>query len=827
MATLGEIAPSGGTDGSGGRIVRLRKQLSSSYMRIEMLTEDLAEAHAEIARLSARLENAQAELDTMLQAQSLWTDHGRMLEDMRSRSRALSQREQDLNAAATEGIAAPPPAVTPTSPPVSPPAPEPISPSIEYDPCKLGGDPYEVRPDDEVWPEIRAGVAFLDRYRLLSDTPDFEGAVADLNEGPVSDAIVGPDEPGPIGASIIVPVYGQLAYTLNCLDSLRCHFSHRRFEIIVYDDCSVDGDTVEYLPKIRWVKSARASVNKGFIHSCNDGAALARGDYLVMLNNDTRVVKGWLDEMIGTFDLFPNAGLVGSKLLYPDGSLQEAGGIVWRDGSAWNYGRNDDPNRPEYCYARQVDYISGASIALPADLWRKLRGFDGETYQRAYYEDNDMAFRVRECGHEVWMQPLSRIVHYEGKTSGTDERSGEKAYQVLNRQAFFARWSETLKSHRENGDSPWRESQRTSSKIALFIDTTTPTPDQDEGSVYIFQQLKILQEIGYQTIFAPEDNMLFYGDYTRDLQRNGVMCLYHPFSVPLTHFLNTYGDLIDLVWSCRLASTEKWIGPIKAAAPSARFIFNTIDLHFLRERRAAELTASSESLINAARTEAQELDLMSRADDVIVVSSVEKQMLIDKAVKTRLVHFPLMRSIPGKRSGFDQRSGILFLGGFRHAPNVDAVHHFLLEIWPAIRNVAPDVDFRIVGSAMPDEIRKAALAAGAQPIGFVQDLVPIMESTLVTVAPLRYGAGSKGKVLASLAHGVPVLGSPIAAEGIVMNTENGIFVCSSAAEYAAKFLELQSSSANWEAASLAGIDFVKSNHSLEAGVKIAKDDLRL
>ena len=194
-------------------------------------------------------------------------------------------------------------------------------------------------------------------------------------------------------ASIVIPVYNQFAHTLTCLRALGEHPPQAAVEIIVVDDGSSDA-TTSALPQVAGLRYHRRASNGGFIAACNDGAALARGDCLVFLNNDTVPQPGWLDVLLRTFDEHPGTGLVGAQLLYPDGRLQEAGGVVFADGSGWNYGRFGAPGDCRYAYVRDCDYASGAAIAIPRALFAELGGFDTR-YAPAYYEDTDLAFAVR------------------------------------------------------------------------------------------------------------------------------------------------------------------------------------------------------------------------------------------------------------------------------------------------------------------------------------------------------------------------------------------------------------------------------------------------
>ena len=337
-----------------------------------------------------------------------------------------------------------------------------------------------------------------------------------------------PDAPDP-EVSVIIPVHGKFAYTYQCLASILRALPRTSFEVVVVDDASPD-ETL-FLPAIvsGAVLYLRNPRNGGFIAACNAGAAAARGRYLLFLNNDTEVKEGWLDALRDTFSEVPDAGLVGSKLIFPDGSVQEAGGIVWRLGDGWNYGRGCQPDDPRISYLRDADYVSGASIMVARPVFEALGGFDTH-YSPAYYEDTDLAFRIRKRGLRVLYQPLSELVHHEGITSGTDVKgSGAKRYQLLNGRKFFDRWRDVLASHRLNGEAPELEKERGVTRRILFIDETTPTPQEDAGSVAALAHMRAMQALGAKLTFVPADNMAHLGAVTEALQRIGIECLHHPW----------------------------------------------------------------------------------------------------------------------------------------------------------------------------------------------------------------------------------------------------------------------------------------------------------
>ena len=672
-------------------------------------------------------------------------------------------------------------------------------------------DLYDIRPDDAVIFEGQRGQELFDKFFVIDAAPDFSGAVSALNSHPPQ------DYHATLDASIVIPVYGQLPYTLNCIDSLLLHRSRYSFEIIVIDDVSPD-ETAQFLPLVDGIRYYRQPRNGGFIKSCNAGASLANGRFIVMLNNDTRVVEGWLDELLDSFTLWPRAGLVGSKLFYHDGSLQEAGGIIWRDGSSWNYGRNDDPNRPQYCYARQVDYISGCSIALPRELWDDLDGFD-ELFMPAYCEDADLALRVCAAGKQVWFQPRSRIIHYEGKTSGTDTGNGTKAYQVINSKKLFLRWRERLSIHRPNAVAPFFERERQVAKRLLVVDVSTPTPNQDAGSVQTFMALRCALALDYKVHFVPEDNWLFQPDYTVDLQRIGVDCAYAPYELGFEAYMNRYGWLFDAVLVYRPSVLERCLPVIRDTAPQAAVLFHVADLHYLRMERTAALNDDQDLWQAAAAMKLREQVLVEAADCTITHSEVENTLLCELSGQDNIVTWPLMVDFFGTDKLFPARKDICFLGGYGHPPNIDAVLYFVEEIFPLLRKAEPGIRFLIAGSRMPDEIRALA-CEDIVTLGMIDDLRDLFDPCRVFVCPLRAGAGVKGKVASAMSYGIPVVSTDIGVEGAGLCNGSHVLVANGAEAFAEAVLRLYRDKALWTSISDEGQRFVKDNLSTAMGGRV-------
>lgn len=632
--------------------------------------------------------------------------------------------------------------------------------------------------------------------------------------------------------TIVIPVHGQWEYTRRCLLAIASSQPTVPYEVVVVDDASPD-ETASQLARCSGIRIAHTEHNLGFVRAANLGASQAHGRLLVFLNNDTEVTAGWLDALVHTAQSADDIGLVGATLIYPDGRLQECGGIVWADGSAANYGNRDDPHKGRYKSVREVDYCSGAALLVRQDLFERLGRFD-ERYSPGYYEDTDLAFAARTAGYRTIVDPHAVVIHHEGVSHGTDLTSGVKRFQETNRAVFTAKWQDTLTSQRAGANSAdaWLAAQRVANmqpcddSIVLIADLHVPTPDRDSGSARMWQLINTLIGLGQRVVFCPMEDTR-PARYTEQLVRAGVTVLAD--EQEREEFLRDVGSSLRRAILSRPTVAWHLAERIRICAPRADLVYDTVDLHFLRLSREASLVEGTGE-IDTARMLRQradlyrelELALVRACDSTVVVSDTERALLADLVPTATVNVVSNVHRVSNVGATPEGRTGAMFVGSFAHAPNRDAAYWLAGEIWPLVRQSLPHAQLELVGDDPTGEICHLA-GDGVSVPGWVADLEAKYSTARMTLAPLRFGSGVKGKVGESLAAGIPAIGTGLAFEGMDLRDGEDMLMADSVADIAGRVVTLFNDDLLWQKMSNSGQRAVSAQFGPEAARRALED----
>jgi len=592
---------------------------------------------------------------------------------------------------------------------------------------------------------------------------------------------------------VLIPVHNNWATTELCLRSLMMTTVETPYRLMVVNDGSTD-ITTEKLAAIPGIDVVQLDENVGFLRAVHAGFAAASEPYVVLLNNDTVVTDGWLDALYRTMRDDPTTGIVGAKLLYPNGILQEAGSLIFSNGAGVNYGKGDDAERAWYESPREVDYCSGACIIVRHSVWDSTGGFDLD-FAPAYYEETDFAFAVRQAGYRVLYQPASRIYHYEGVTYGRDASPKKMALMSTNRARLHAKWATELSTHWEQGVSHQvGQSWRSERGRILVVDSSVPQTDKDAGSIRMFEIVRILKDLGFAVTFLSMRGN-FDEPYVSELRSLEVEVINGRANYGLE--IHRLAPVLRAAILSRPEDAQLTEKLVRHFAPNAKIIYDTVDLHFVREARRAEVESDPAIAKVAEEYRELEIGLVTRSEATIVVTDTERDVLRAIVPSAEIAVVPTIHSAHPRTVGFAPRRDILFVGNFNHLPNRDAVTWFVQEIFPKVRATLPDVRFRVVGSHLPDSIAQLA-REGVDIVGWVHDLTPLYEEVRLVVAPLRYGAGIKGKLGESASRGVPFVCTSIATEGTTLANGSECLVASDANEFAEAVIRLYSEESLWE-----------------------------
>ncbi|WP_081740967.1 glycosyltransferase [Hyphomicrobium sp. 802] len=517
--------------------------------------------------------------------------------------------------------------------------------------------------------------------------------------------------------------------------------------------------------------------------------------YVLYIDRNIEISLGSLSRLLKALELKRQSYLICGKLLGPDWRTISAGLMFGSGDLLLERGKGAESEDFEFGSLAEVDGIGAAFFGLNVANWTKRSGFNENKSLRSSIEEASIL--ARNEGLHNYCEPRAVAYQDVGSTPREERRS--------------------------NADSVDKCSQNVRPKV-LFIDAITPKPDHDSGSVDIFNYMQIFNELGYEVTFLPAFSLWPVAGYTDALRDLGIVCVSAPAALDAEVYLKKNGSRFDVILIYRCVVADMLIDLIREKAPKTKIIFDTVDLHFLRAEREAQLTGDDEAHKSAKKLRELELSLIQKSDCSILLSQAEYDLIEGLLPGATIRLIPVVREIPAVSEDITRRNDILFIGGFDHKPNVDGILWFTKTIWPLVREKCPDIKLLVVGSNPTPEILELDNEdLGINVLGFVQDLNPILDKCRVTIAPLRYGAGVKGKIVMSLMHGIPCVATPVATEGMGLVTGKHILVAKNPVEFADSIVSLERNDALWETLSKNGRHFAKSRFSIEAVKKSISD----
>jgi GT2 family glycosyltransferase/SAM-dependent methyltransferase len=625
--------------------------------------------------------------------------------------------------------------------------------------------------------------------------------------------------------SIILVLYNRAELTLQCLYSI-LKSNAKSFEIIIVDNASTD-ETGRLLKRIKGAQIIENQTNVHYLLGCNQAAKRARGEFILLLNNDTQILADSINSALETIRSAPDIGAVGGKIVLPDGTLQEAGSIIWQDGSCLGYGRGDSPLTPSYTFKRDVDYCSAAFLLTRRDLFLEDGGFD-EDYAPAYYEETDYCVRLWKKGKRVVYDPNVVILHYEFASS-TSQQSVLN-HVMTNQKTFISKnqdWLSTQHSHSQENILEARTSKRRGGKRILFIDDRVPHINLGSGFPRSNRILSEMVEMGHFVTLYPlnypqEDWASVYQDIPQEVE----VLLNHGLS-RLEEILNERADYYDLIFVSRphnMAALDPLLSKMPRIRRSSRIVYDAEALFSLREIEQLRVEGKEPSWEEKRRRIDAEVSLAGNCSCIVSVSERESDVFLDhgfKCVHTlghSLVTTPTLNS-------FDERRDILFVGAMHSAtsPNTDSMIWFHEEIFPLIRKtLGQNIKLTIAGPAS-QTLKNHFNNGSVRMLGKVDDLTSLYERARIFIAPTRFSAGIPHKVHEAAAHGLPVVATSLTGMQLGWNHEEELLLADDAAGFAAACVRLYQDSTLWNRLRQNGLNRVRRDCSPEMFTQRLKD----
>jgi len=598
--------------------------------------------------------------------------------------------------------------------------------------------------------------------------------------------------------SIILVLYNRCELTLLCLQSILAN-CRTPYEVILIDNGSEDR-TAQLLDRIENATIARNTENMGFVKGVNQGANLCSGDYLLLLNNDAILIGDTVAAAVRLLEEEWDIGVVGGRIILLDGTLQEAGSIIWSDGSTLGCGRGLPADAPANMFRRDVDYCSGAFFTTRRADFEAIGGFD-EDYSPAYYEEVDFCVRLAKQGKRTVYEPRAVILHYEFASSM--EREHAIALYQRNRLLFVEKHGDWLARQYAPSSEHVLEARchRDKRPKVLYIDDRVPHPHLGSGFPRAHRIILEAHRLGYFTSVYPlwqaaESWDEVYADLPSEIE---VIMEHGPEK--LVGFLRERAGFYDIVFISRphnMKLVDRLLDDDSRLLNNAKLVYDAEAIFAVREIERMKLYGEVPSEGRTRKMIREELALAGRSDVIVAVSEREAQVFRDHGYANVVTLGHALEVNPGGNA-FEDRFGLLFVGAVYdlHSPNADSIRWLESEVLPRLYQIAGEhIPTKLVGP-MIESMRTSCDRNLVEIAGCVADLEPVYNQARVFVAPTRFAAGIPLKVLEAAAHGVPVVATSILANQLGWKNGEELLVAETSEEFASACFRLHNDKQLW------------------------------
>ncbi len=590
--------------------------------------------------------------------------------------------------------------------------------------------------------------------------------------------------------SIITFFSGSIRQTLNCLYTLEQFDKNISKEIIIVNNENSE-NAVKFLEGIPEVTIINGDKNLSFVENINKGIKFAKAEYIYLLNSNVEVQENYLSHLLEVFKTKENVGAVGSKIVSPDNTLQEAGCLILKKSEIITIGRGEAIDDPQYDYLRKVDYCSGNSLLFHRINTEGNLNLLDEAFSSVDSGVADLCLRLKnEQKLDIYYQPLSEVVHFENISNK------EKEFFAKDKSPFLKKWDNYFTNEIKKPNF-------------LFLEENMPKPDQDSGSRRFLEIVKILQKNGHRIILAVKHfDESTDRSYVKFLRSIGVqVCMDYVTTkdriVKVADQIEGAIHSVDIIWIFRPIGFYHWYNQIKNKISGKKIVYDMVDLHYLRMERENNyidvITKEREKEIEFFKE--KEYFGMNTSDAVLSISDEEKNTVskngvkYDKIFTVSNIHKP----VNANTVGFSKREGVLFIGGYNHLPNIDAVKFLHESIMPLVWKRNENIKVFILGPDFPGDLKQKYHSDKFQILGYQKSVDHWFENARVFVAPLRYGAGVKGKIGQALEFKLPVVTTEIGAEGMSLEDRKTALISDENPQnFADKILELYNDEHLWQ-----------------------------